>query len=192
MDLQLELVGSGASLEFWAWEGRVRAAHTGVRARSCPACRPTTTTYVPIPAAHPPPRHAPSSSLKCDGGRALGSRGARCRKGPCGHRGRPFLTRLRVSPQFSLNLSKKKKGKKKKGKKKEEEPAPEPEPEPAEPAAAAKAAQEARLAKLGAPGVAEDGLAIQDLATLNVDELHPLSPEASARPPAHPAKFSWA
>ena len=87
-----------------------------------------------------------------------------------------------VSPQFSLNLSKKKKGKKKKGKKKEEEPAPEPEPEPAEPAAAAKAAQEARLAKLGAPGVAEDGLAIQDLATLNVDELHPLSPEASARP----------
>ena len=115
--------------------------------------------------------------------------GARCRKGPCGHRGRPFLTRLRVSPQFSLNLSKKKKGKKKKGKKKEEEPAPEPEPEPAEPAAAAKAAQEARLAKLGAPGVAEDGLAIQDLATLNVDELHPLSPEASARPQPIPPNF---
>ena len=105
--------------------------------------------------------------------------------------GRPILTRLLacVSPQFSLNLSKKKKGKKKKGKKKEEEPAPEPEPEPAEPAAAAKAAQEARLAKLGAPGVAEDGLAIQDLATLNVDELHPLSPEASAAPQPIPPNF---
>ena len=36
-------------------------------------------------------------------------------------------------------------------------------------------------------GVAEDGLAIQNLATLNVDELYPLSPEASA--PAHPGNL---
>ena len=35
----------------------------------------------------------------------------------------------------------------------------------------------------------EDGLAIQDLATLNVDELHPLSPEASAAPQPIPPNF---
>ena len=79
--------------------------------------------------------------------------------------------------QFELNLTKKSK-KKKKEKKKKEAPAPAPaEPAPAEDA---KAAQEARLAKLNsgpAPGVAEDGLAIQDEKTVVVEDLNPLTPE---------------
>ena len=47
-------------------------------------------------------------------------------------------------------------------------------------AQAAKAAQEARLAKLAsgpAPPVAEDGLALQDEKTVDVEQLNPLTPE---------------
>jgi hypothetical protein len=79
--------------------------------------------------------------------------------------------------QFELNLTKKSKKKKKEKKEKKEAPAPAPEPAPAEDA---KAAQEARLAKLNsgpAPGVAEDGLAIQDEKTVVVEDLNPLTPE---------------
>ena len=85
--------------------------------------------------------------------------------------------------QFELNLTKKSKKKKEKKPKKEKEPEPAPEPAAA-PVEDAKAAQEARLAKMAAgpaPGVAEDGLAIQDEKTVDVSKLDPLTHEVSTR-----------
>ena len=82
-----------------------------------------------------------------------------------------------------MNLTKKSKKKKEKKPKKEKEPEPAPEPAAA-PVEDAKAAQEARLAKMAAgpaPGVAEDGLAIQDEKTVDVSKLDPLTHEVSTR-----------
>mgnify|MGYP006953086924 CR=1 FL=1 len=87
------------------------------------------------------------------------------------------VLRAYVAPQFELNLTKKSKKKKKEKKEKKQDEAPAPEPAPVEDA---KAAQEARLAKLAsgpAPPVAEDGLALQDEKTVDVEQLNPLTPE---------------
>jgi translation initiation factor 2 subunit 3 len=82
--------------------------------------------------------------------------------------------------QFELNLTKKSKKKKpKKDKKpKHAEASAAPEPEPAAPAPAAPSAAASSASVAVDP---DDGLAVQDLQALNVEELHPLSPEVISR-----------